>query len=136
VSRTWYIAPRRPQLRAKAIFLVDARTASAPETILQIVQGEHLGTIIGEPSGGTNGNIAEYELIGGMSMRFTAMRVLNHDGSAFNGRGITPDITVHPTIDGIVAHRDDVLEAAVAFAGAPSGQRIGSPSAPKGRGGT
>jgi hypothetical protein len=112
----WYIAPRRHRLRAKAIFLVDARTASAPETILQIVRGEHLGTIIGEPSGGTNGGTADYELIGEMATRFTGMRVLNHDGSLFHGHGITPDIVAHPTVDGIVAHRDEVLEAAVAFA--------------------
>jgi hypothetical protein len=112
----WYIVPHRQRLHAKAIFLVDARTASAAETILQIVRGEHLGTIIGEPSGGTNGNTVEYDLIGEMSVRFTAMRVLNHDGSSFNGRGIMPDITVHPTIKEIIAHRDEVLEAAVEFA--------------------
>jgi peptidase S41-like protein len=112
----WYIAPRRQRLQAKAIFLVDARTASAPETILQIVRGEHLGTIIGEPSGGTNGTAADYDLIGGMSVRFTAMRVLNHDGSVFQGQGITPDIVVHPTIKGIISRRDEVLDAAVEFA--------------------
>lgn len=112
----WYIAPRRQRLRAKAIFLADARTASAPETILQIVKGEHLGPIVGEPTGGTNGNTAEYDLIGEMSMRFTAMRVLNHDGSVFQGRGITPDIVVHPTVNGIIALRDEVLEAAVDLA--------------------
>jgi C-terminal processing protease CtpA/Prc len=112
----WYVAPRRQRLRAKAIFLADARTASAPETILQIVKGEHLGLIVGEPTGGTNGNIAEYDLIGEMSMRFTAMRVLNHDGSVFQGRGITPDMLVHPTINGIIARRDEILEAAVDLA--------------------
>lgn len=115
-DQMWYIAPRPQHLRAKAIFLVDARAASAAETILQIVQGEHVGTILGEASAGTNGNTADYELIGGMSTRFTAMRVLNQDGSLFNGRGITPDVVVHPTIEGIVAHRDEVLEAAVEFA--------------------
>jgi C-terminal processing protease CtpA/Prc len=112
----WYIAPRRQRLRVKAIFLADARTASAPETILQIVKGEHLGTVVGEPTGGTNGNIAEYDLIGEMSTRFTAMRVLNHDGSVFQGQGIAPDIVVHPTVNGIIALRDEVLEAAVDLA--------------------
>lgn len=115
-DQMWYIAPRPQHLRARAIFLVDARTASAAETILQIAQGEHVGTVIGEPSAGTNGNLVDYELIGEMSMRFTAMRVLNQDGSPFNGRGITPDIIIHPTVDGIIAHRDEILEAAVAFA--------------------
>lgn len=112
-DHVWYITPRREKLGAKAIFVADARTASAPETILQIVKGEHLGTVVGEPTGGTNGNVAEYDLIGEMSMRFTAMRVLNHDGTVFQGRGITPDIVVHPTVNGIVAGRDEVLEAAI-----------------------
>jgi C-terminal processing protease CtpA/Prc len=115
-DHVWYIAPRRQTLRAKAIFLADARTASAPGTILQIVKGEHLGLIVGEPTGGTNGNTAEYDLIGGMSVRFTAMRVLNHDGSVFQGRGITPGVIVHPTVNGITALRDEVLEAAVDLA--------------------
>jgi C-terminal processing protease CtpA/Prc len=113
---TSYIAPRPQHLRARVIFLADARTASAAETILQIVEGEHLGTIIGEPSAGTNGNTADYELIGEISTRFTAMRVLNHDGSPFNGRGITPDVIVHPTVERVIAHRDEVLQAAVEFA--------------------
>jgi hypothetical protein len=111
-----YTPPRKAPLRAKAIFLVDARTASAPETILQIVRGERLGVIIGEPTGGTNGNIIEYRIVGGMSMRFTGMRVLNHDGSVFQGHGIVPDVIVHPTLAGITAGRDEVLEAAVKYA--------------------
>ncbi|MBC7978917.1 MAG: hypothetical protein H7138_28360 [Myxococcales bacterium] len=103
-------------LRAKAFFLVDARTASAPETILQVVRGERLGTIVGEPTGGTNGNVVNYPTIGGMVVRFTALRVLNHDGSALQGHGITPDVIVQPTIEGVIAGRDEILEAAVRLA--------------------
>jgi C-terminal processing protease CtpA/Prc len=111
-----YTPPRQPRVHAKAIFLADARTASAPETILQFVRGEHLGLIMGESTGGTNGNIIEYSIIGNMSMRFTGMRVVNHDGTVLQGRGIVPDIVVHPTLQGIVAGRDEILEAAIRFA--------------------
>jgi C-terminal processing protease CtpA/Prc len=114
-SRT-YTPPRKSRLRAKAIFLTDARAASAPETILQYVRGERLGIIIGEATGGTNGNIIEYKLIGGMSMRFTGMRVLNHDETVLHGRGVVPDLVAQPTLAGIIAGRDEVLETAVAFA--------------------
>ncbi len=115
----WHVSPRRPTLKAKAIFLVDARTASAPETIAQVVRGERLGTLVGEPTGGTNGNVVNYPTIGGMVVRFTALRVLNHDGSALQGHGITPDVIVHPTVEGAIAGRDEILDAAVRLAQAP-----------------
>jgi C-terminal processing protease CtpA/Prc len=114
-----YTPPRKPTLRAKAIFLADARTASAPETILQTVRGERLGIVVGEPTGGTNGNVIDYKVIGGMTMRFTGMRVINHDGSVFQGRGITPDVVVTPTAAGVAAGRDEILEAAVELANRP-----------------
>src|SRR2546430_10856263 len=43
--------------RARAVFLVDGRSASAPETVLQFVRQYKLGLIVGETTGGTNGKI-------------------------------------------------------------------------------
>jgi C-terminal processing protease CtpA/Prc len=86
------------------------------ETILQNIRDNHLATLVGESSGGTNGNIAEALLPGGFIMHFTAMRVQLPDGTAIQGKGIIPDHLVHPTLQGVRAGRDEVLMAAVAFA--------------------
>lgn len=114
----WSIFPRA-RFSAKAIFLADGRTASAAETVLQFVRAYKLGVIVGEQTGGTNGNTATFETVGGLRVRFTAMRVLNQDGSVLHGHGIPPHVTVHPTPDGIVAGRDEILEAAIKAASSP-----------------
>ena len=112
----WEIRPALPGLHTKLIVLTDGRVTSYGETILQIIRDNHLATLVGEPSGGTNGNIAEAILPGGFIMHFTGMRVPLSDGTAIQGKGIIPDHIVHPTLQGVRAGRDEVLMAAVALA--------------------
>ena len=110
---TWTISPRLPHISAKAFFLIDGRAASASETLLQIVKDAKLGTIVGERSGGTNGNPVVYPTIGRMTVRFTGMRVLSSSGFVVQGVGIEPDVVVHPTYKGLVAGKDEMLEETV-----------------------
>jgi hypothetical protein len=112
----WRIFPASPRLAAKIIMLVDGQSMSAVETILQMFHDNHLGRVVGETSGGTNGNVSSFRVPGGFEIYFTGMRVARADGSTIQGRGITPDQVVHPTLDGVRAGRDEVLEAAVAAA--------------------
>jgi C-terminal processing protease CtpA/Prc len=86
------------------------------ETILQIISDNHLATLVGESSGGTNGNVAEAILPGGFIMHFTGLRVPLSDGTAIQGKGISPAHIVHPTLEGVRAGRDEILIAAVALA--------------------
>jgi hypothetical protein len=115
-SSHWVICPASPRLSMPVIMLTDGRVTSYGETILQVVHDHHLATLVGEPSGGTNGNIAEAILPAGFIMHFTGMRVALSDGTAIQGRGITPDHVVHPTVQGVRAGRDEVLIAAVELA--------------------
>lgn len=109
----WSIHPRKPRLQAKLVVLLDGRAASAAETFLQIVHDSHLATFVGETSAGTNGNPTIVDLPGEFTLRFTAMRVPFPDGSALQGRGIVPDVVVHPTLDGIRTGRDEILQAGI-----------------------
>ena len=47
------------------------------------------------------------------NITWTGMKVLKHDGSQHHAIGITPDIYVSKTIEGIKAGRDEVLEKAL-----------------------
>jgi hypothetical protein len=114
-GRSVAVDPAEPLLRAKVVFLTDARAVSAAETFLAIVQHYKLGTIIGEPTAGTNGNVRVMGLPGGYEIRFTGIKVLNYDGSQFHGRGIQPDILARRTRPGVTAGRDEVLEEALRF---------------------
>jgi len=112
----WTIQPKKPRLDARLVVLLDGRAMSAAETFLQIVHDHRLAVMVGESSAGTNGNVRVVALPGGFAVRFTGMRVPLADGTALHGRGIVPDEVVHPTLEGIRAGRDEVLEAAIGVA--------------------
>lgn len=113
---TWAIRPAAPKLAPHVVVVLDGRAGSAAETILQTIRDNHLATLVGETSAGTNGNEITVDVPGGFSVRFTGMRVALADGRALQGIGIVPDQVVHPTLEGVRAGRDEVLEAAIATA--------------------
>jgi C-terminal processing protease CtpA/Prc len=80
------------------------------------VADRKLGTIVGGTTAGTNGNVVRVELPGGFAVTFTGMRVTRHDGrTPYHLAGTRPDIPIAPTIAGLRAGRDEVLERALAF---------------------
>lgn len=110
---SWSINPMKPRIDTKLVVLLDGRSASAAETFLQIVQENHLATLVGETSAGMNGNPNLVPLPCGFTLRFTGVRVPFADGSGLQGRGIVPDIVVHPTLEGVRAGRDEILERGI-----------------------
>ena len=109
----WGLQPVAPRIAGKVVFLTSSLAISAAESILALVKGEHLGTLIGETTAGTNGNATGARLPGGYWIQFTGMRVVQTDGSPLHLRGIVPDVAAHPTLEGLTAERDEVRDAAV-----------------------
>jgi C-terminal processing protease CtpA/Prc len=109
-SSHWTQEPATPRLRGKIAFLTNGASISYAETLLGIAEHYRLGEIVGGPSAGTNGNVAWLHLPGGVSIRWTALRVRKHDGTRHHGVGIQPTVPVSPTLEGIRAGRDEVLE--------------------------
>ena len=113
-STGWNLQPATPQLAARRVFLTDGRAISYAESIMGYVGDRDLATIVGGPTAGANGNVAVAVLPGGFTMNFTGMRVTGHDGrSPFHLEGVAPDIPLHPTLAGLRAGRDELLERAV-----------------------
>jgi hypothetical protein len=115
-SERWLILPSPRRFSGRVVFLTDGRAASAAETVMSIVAAHKLGTIVGERTAGTNGNPATVDVGGGFGLRLTGMRVLNHARQPFHRTGIEPDLIVRPTAAGVLAARDEVLEAAIRVA--------------------
>lgn len=113
----WTLQLAAPRLRAKLAFLANAAAISYAETLLGIVEHYKLGEIVGSPTGGTNGNIAWLHLPGDYSIRWTAMRVMKHDGTRHHGVGIQPTVPVFSTFAGVRAGRDEVLESGIMLVG-------------------
>lgn len=110
----WNLKPASPRLAGKLVFLTDGRAISYAESVMGYVADLKLGTIIGGTTAGANGNVVVFPVPGGFSVAFTGMRVTRHDGQTpHHLAGITPDIAVTPTLAGLRAGRDEVLERAL-----------------------
>ncbi|MGY5848492.1 S41 family peptidase [Salegentibacter sp. HM20] len=110
----WELKPNKPYLGdKKVVFITDGRAISYAESFMSFIEGYELATIVGQPTAGTNGNINPFGLLGDYIINWTGMKVVKHDGSQLHAIGITPDIYVSKTIEGITAGKDEFLEKAV-----------------------
>lgn len=115
-SAGWNVMPGRPRLMGKIVFLTDARAISYAESVMGYVADRKLGTIVGGPTAGTNGNVVAFTVPGGFRIPFTGMRVTRHDGEGRHHLvGVQPNIPVTQTLAALRAGRDEVLERAVAL---------------------
>ncbi len=112
-TRGWPIQPREPRITAPTVFLIDGNAVSYSETLLSFVDHYQLGTLIGEATAGANGNVNGFEVPGGITIRFTGMRVQDHQGGQHHVLGIQPDIRVARSIKSVRNQQDVFLKAAI-----------------------
>jgi hypothetical protein len=117
-SLSWNLKPAVPHIAARRVFLTDGRAISYAESVMGYVRDHKLGTIVGGRTAGANGNVVQFTVPGGFSISFTGLRVTRHDGrTPFHMSGVGPDILIEPTLAGIRAGRDEVLERALSLLG-------------------
>jgi hypothetical protein len=110
----WDIQPAEPHFASRAIFLADGGTISQGEAVMGYVQDDKLGTIVGSTTRGVDGNITTFTVPSGFGVVFTGMKVTHHDGSSqYHALGTPADVVVQPTVAGVRAGRDEVLDAAL-----------------------
>jgi hypothetical protein len=107
------LEPVAPRLRARVAFLVDGSALSSTELALSFIEQHRLAELVGEATGGTNGNVVKQMLPGGYCVWFTGMQALKQDGSRHHGVGILPTVPVPRTADDVIAGRDAQLERAL-----------------------
>lgn len=112
-SHGWYMQPAKPHIGAKVAFLTDARAISYAESVMGLVEGHQLGAIIGAPTAGANGNVNPFPVPGGFTIVFTGMKVTRLDGRQHHIIGVEPTIPAAPTLAGLRAGRDELLELAL-----------------------
>ena len=111
----WKIKPAKPRIKVPVVVLIGRDNYSFGETCLEIIKHYHLGTLIGETSGGTNGDINFGYINSSFVLIWTGMKVTQRDGSRFMGVGVEPDIRVHTTRNEYIHGRDGVYDAAIEF---------------------
>jgi C-terminal processing protease CtpA/Prc len=95
------------------IMLIDERTISQAEHTGLFLLAANGTRFIGTPSNGANGDVTSFIVPGGIRVSMTGHDVRHADGRQLQRIGLKPDITVAPTIAGIAAGRDEVLEFAL-----------------------
>jgi C-terminal processing protease CtpA/Prc len=90
-------------------------TFSAADGFLVAWKNSGRAKIVGKPNGGSTGQLLSITLPGGGTARVCTKKDTFPDGTEWVGKGIVPDILVHPALADVQAGRDTALERALAF---------------------
>jgi C-terminal processing protease CtpA/Prc len=107
------LAPRKPHYSGTVVILVDEVTQSSAEYTAMAFRAAPRAFVIGSTTAGADGNVSHIALPGGQSTMISGIGVFYPDKRPTQRVGIVPDLVVKPTIAGIRAGRDEVLEAAI-----------------------
>jgi len=101
--------------RGRVAILVDERTQSHAEFSVMALRTAPENKVIGSQTAGADGNITRLTLPGGILTLFTGLGVYYPDGRETQRIGIVPDIEIRPTLKGLRAGKDEVLERAIGY---------------------
>ena len=103
----------------QTVMLIDERAMSQAEHAGLFFEAANGTRFIGSRTAGANGDVARFTVPGGITINFSGHDVRHADGRQLQRVGLIPDIEVKPTIAGIRAGRDEVLEKALDHLGVP-----------------
>jgi C-terminal processing protease CtpA/Prc len=99
--------------QGETVMLIDERAISQAEHTGLFLEAAAGTEFVGEPSAGANGDVTTFPLPGGIWVGFTGHDVRHADGRQLQRVGLQPDVPVAPTLEGLRAGRDEVLERAL-----------------------
>ena len=103
----------RDYYKGKVIILVDETTVSQAEYTTMALRVAPKATVIGSTTAGADGNVSSIMIPGNIRTMISGIGVYYPDGKETQRIGIVPDIEIKPTIAGIRAGKDEVLEKAI-----------------------
>ena len=109
----------KPRYRGRTVMLIDERTISQAEHTGLFFEAANRTKFVGSPTSGANGDVTAFVVPGGISISFSGHDVRHADGRQLQRVGLQPDVAVKPTIAGIRAGRDEVLDAALRYLSGP-----------------
>ena len=107
------LSPTEPHYDGKVIVLVDETSLSQAEYTAVSLQSAPHTVVIGSTTAGADGNLSSFPLPGGLRSAISGLGVFYPDGAPTQRVGVRVDIEVNPTLQGIRAGRDEVMEAAI-----------------------
>jgi C-terminal processing protease CtpA/Prc len=107
------IEPASPRFDGRIAILVDEKSMSQSEYTAMAFRSAPGAVVVGGTTAGADGNVSTLPLPGRVKGMMTGIGVFWPDRRPTQRIGVVPDLAVAPTIEGIRAGRDEVLEAAV-----------------------
>ena len=99
--------------KGKVIILINEETQSNAEYTTMALRVAPNAIVLGSTTAGADGNVSGITLPGNIFTYISGIGVLTPDGSETQRIGIVSDIKIEPTIKGIRAGKDEVLEKAI-----------------------
>ena len=92
--------------------LIDGESGSTSEIFANLIQENHRGLLVGQPSAGSVVNRRLEEVPGGGRISIGLWGYKSPRGKRLQGTGVVPDVAAGTTIAGLWEGRDEILEAA------------------------
>jgi C-terminal processing protease CtpA/Prc len=99
--------------KGKVVIIINATTQSSAEYHTMAFRVAPRVTVIGSTTAAADGNVSRIHLPGNIMTSISGIGVYYPDGTETQRVGIVPDIEIKPTIKGIRAGRDELLEKAI-----------------------
>jgi hypothetical protein len=107
------IQPGNSHYAGKVVILVDETSLSQAEYTAMALRSAPNAIVVGSTTAGADGNVSQMPLPGGLGTMISGIGVFYPNQAPTQRIGIVPDIQATPTIAGIKAGRDEVLETAI-----------------------
>jgi C-terminal processing protease CtpA/Prc len=107
------LEPAEPHYGGKVVVLVDEVSQSQAEYTTMAFRAAPRTVVVGSTTAGADGNVTSVPLPGGLATMFSGLGVFYPDKRPTQVIGIVPDVHASPTIAGLRAGRDEVLEAGI-----------------------
>jgi C-terminal processing protease CtpA/Prc len=107
------IQPGPVHYGGKVVILVDETTQSQAEYTAMALRAMPNSVVVGSMTAGADGNVSRIPLPGQLNTIISGLGVFYPDRRPTQRVGIVPDLEAKPTVEGIAAGRDEVLEAAI-----------------------
>ena len=105
----------KPRYKGKTVMLIDDRAISQSEHSGLFYRAAGGTVFIGSGTTGANGDVTFFTAPGGIRINFSGHDVRWPDGKQLQRVGLIPDVEAHPTIAGIRAGKDEILDRAITY---------------------
>ncbi len=101
--------------KGKTVALIDERTVGEAEHAGLFFETANRTEFIGTPSAGADSDLSNFALPGGILISFSGHDIRHVNAGPLQRLGLQPTVTITPTVRGIRAGRDEVLEGALQY---------------------